>query len=194
VLSEIEKYQKMKFGDSDELFIFFAGHGGYSRLANDGYLVTKDSRSSTEDRHYTSCISQSDLRNIIQNIPCKHILAVLDACFAGTFDPRISEGAKRGNEDEYAGISREKTIERALKYKSRLFITSGGETYVPDGRPGMHSPFARKFLEALRSLGGKDGILTFGKIKEAISRVDPEPRAGDFGSNEPGGDFIFVAK
>ena len=34
-----------------------------------------------------------------------------------------------------------------------------------DGIPGSHSPFARRFIEALRSFGGSDGILTFDEIK-----------------------------
>ena len=81
-----------------------------------------------------------------------------------------------------------------MKFKTRKFITSGEKVYVPDGRPGQHSPFVRGLLEALRSYGNKDGILTFGDIIKYIERVKPEPRAGEFGGNEPGSDFILVAR
>ena len=59
-------------------------------------------------------------------------------------------------------------IERKKKYKTRLYLTSGGKEYVPDGRPGHHSPFARKFLEALRNYGGNDGILTVNEIIQYV--------------------------
>lgn len=81
-----------------------------------------------------------------------------------------------------------------MKFKTRLYLTSGGKEYVPDGRPGMHSPFTRKILEALRGYGGKDGILTVNEIITAVEKVEPQPRFGEFGDNEPGSDFILIAK
>jgi hypothetical protein len=65
---------------------------------------------------------------------------------------------------------------------------------VPDGNPGSHSPFVRKFLEALRSYGGEDNILTLGEVKSHLERINPEPRYGEFGSNDPGSDFLFVVQ
>jgi hypothetical protein len=52
----------------------------------------------------------------------------------------------------------------------------------------------RRLLEAFRSYGGKDGILTINEILQYVEKVKPEPRAGEFGTNEPGSDFIFVAR
>jgi hypothetical protein len=75
-----------------------------------------------------------------------------------------------------------------------LYLSSGGKEYVPDGRPGQHSPFTRKFLEALRSYGGEDGVLTINEILSYIEKVDPQPRFGEFGNNEPGSDFLFIKK
>ena len=51
-------------------------------------------------------------------------------------------------------------INRKLKLKTRKFLTSGGKEYVSDGRPGQHSPFVRKLLEAIRSYGGDDSVLS----------------------------------
>ncbi len=83
-------------------------------------------------------------------------------------------------------------IKRKLRYKTRKFVTSGGKEYVPDGRPGMHSPFARKLIEALRGEGGSDRVLTIQEIYGYVDKLSPEPRAGDFGSNAPGSEFVFV--
>jgi len=116
----------------------------------------------------------------------------MDVCFGGTFDQKI---AQRGQiQNEYKEITRTEFIQRKLKNKTRLYLTSGGKEYVSDGRPGQHSPFARKFLEALRNYGGNDSILTQSEINNYVDKLTPEPRYGEFGNNEPGSDFIFVAK
>ena len=81
-----------------------------------------------------------------------------------------------------------------MKFKTRRYLTSGGKEYVPDGTPGHHSPFARKFLEALRSYGGQDHIITLAEMVLFFERLAPEPRYGEFGSNEPGSDFLFIAR
>lgn len=114
----------------------------------------------------------------------------MDACFSGTFDPII---AQRGDEST-TQTNRDEFINRKLKYKTRLYITSGGKEYVPDGSQNSHSPFARSFLTAIRSFGGSDNILTFNEIITYIEKTKPEPRYGEFGNNEPGSDFLFISQ
>src|SRR5437899_419980 len=81
-----------------------------------------------------------------------------------------------------------------LRYKTRQYFTSGGKEYVPDGRPGHHSPFAFRLIDALRRTSASGGILTLAQLKVAVERLDPQPRAGAFGDDEPGGDFLFVTR
>lgn len=190
ILSLLRKYASRKYGDDDQLLIFFAGHGQFDSILGDGYLVAKDSR--LRDDVKTSYIAHSTLRTILNNVPCKHILFVADACFGGTFDPLIA--ANDRGDDEYSQLTKTEFIARKMKYKTRRFLTSGGKEYVSDGRVGEHSPFTRRFLEALRSYGGKDGILTLAEISAYLERLRPEPRMGEFGTNEPGSDFIFIAR
>ena len=190
LLSTLRGYAERKYGEDDQLLIFIAGHGEFDDVLGDGYVVTKDSK--LKDEIKTSYVSHSNLRTQINSIPCRHTFLMVDACFGGTFDPLIA--ANQRGRDEYAEASRTEFIKRKMKFKTRKFMTSGGKEYVPDGRPGQHSPFARKFLEALRSYGGKDGILTLTEIMTFIEKVVPEPRAGEFGTNEPGSDFIFIAR
>lgn len=191
ILTRLLDYSEKTYNDNDELFVFFAGHGDFNEVVNQGYIVARDSKAKKDDRLRNTYLSHSQLRDVIDNIPCKHIFLVLDVCFGGTFDQRITKGGHRGD-DEYDEVSREKYIERKMKLKTRMYLTSGGKEYVPDGREKQHSPFARKFIEALRSYGGKDRTLTLGKIKGYVEKIEPEPRAGEFGANEPGSDFIFV--
>lgn len=193
VLETIRKYKTaMRYDSASQLMIFIAGHGGYDSFVN-GFIATSDSRSLDDDPLRDSYIAHSQLRDIINTIECNHILVVLDVCFGGTFDEKLTSSAGRGN-DIYKDVDKTAFIERKLKYRSRLYLTSGGKEYVPDGRPGMHSPFAFRLIDALRNRSDELGIISFDKLKTAVEKVVPEPRAGMFGSGEPGGDFIFIAQ
>jgi uncharacterized caspase-like protein len=178
---------KKDFTDEDQLFIFIAGHGVYAEETGEGYLAARDSKRNDEFRD--TYLSHADLRTIVNNIPCKHILLVLDACFGGAFDEGTT-GA-RFDPDE---VTRPEQVARSLLLRARLYLTSGGRNYVPDGRPGASSPFARKLLEALRSGGGERGLLTFARIITYVETAKPKPHKGDFGNNDPGSDFVFIAR
>ncbi|MCG8307913.1 MAG: caspase family protein [Cytophagales bacterium] len=191
VLQKLREYTKKSYMPNDQLFIMFAGHGYFDRLFNQGYLVCRDSKLTDEER--LTYISHNNLRGIIDNIPNKHIFLAMDACFGGTFDPFIRSSTHRGG-GIYDDLEQYEYINRKLKLKTRKFLTSGGKEYVSDGRPGQHSPFARKMLEAIRSYGGEDNVLTLSEIKSFVEKIDPEPRFGEFGTDQPGSDFIFVVK
>ncbi len=191
IMVKIKEYAQKSYMDYDQLFIFFAGHGQFDEVFGEGFIVCRDSRLDDEAR--SSYIPHSVLRNAIDNIPSKHTLLVMDVCFGGTFDPLIARSGTRGGGDMYSEISTVEFIKRKLRFKTRQYITSGGKQYVPDGRPGMHSPFASKFLEGLRSYGGRDEVITLPELFNWLEKLSPEPRAGAFGTNEPGSDFIFVA-
>ena len=186
---KLREYAGKHYGNEDQLFIFFAGHGIFDDTFKEGFVVASDSKKS--DPGKSSYVSHARLHTIINNIPCDHVLLMLDVCFGGTFDQKV---AHRGSEEIYEAAEKDKYIRRKLQYNTRLYITSGGKEYVPDGRPGAHSPFTRKFLEALRNQGGSDGILTYREILVYIDQTKPEPRSGEFGDNEPGSDFLFIKK
>ena len=84
---------------------------------------------------------------------------------------------------------------RKLTKRTRKFLTSGSREYVPDGAPGKNSPFASKFILALREIGGGSGrILTLAELNNYFQRLQTEARYGGFGSDDPASDFVFVAK
>ncbi|MBC7391151.1 MAG: caspase family protein [Opitutaceae bacterium] len=187
--SAIKRYGAWQYADGDQLFVFIAGHGEYDPVFKEGYLVAADTKKDDDAR--VTYLSHSNMRTMLNNIPCQHIFLTLDACFGGTFD---QEASSRGGNDQYTGIGKDEYIKRKMKYKTRLYLTSGGKEYVPDGRPGQHSPFARKLLEGLRSSGGEDGILSYSELLGFVEKVTPEPRKGEFGDNQPGSDFLFIRK
>lgn len=189
LLRKLREYNSMNFLPNDQLFIFIAGHGKFDDLIKDGYLVCKDSKK--VDETHESYLPFSYLRTAIDNNPSRHVFLVMDACFGGTFDQAI---AKRGGDDNmYTEITQDEYINKKLKYKTRLYLTSGAKEYVPDGRAGKHSPFASKLIESLRGYGGKNKVLTSQQVFWYVERVRPEPRFGTFGDNEPGSEFVFVA-
>lgn len=190
ILKKIREYAEKKYKPLDQVFIFFAGHGQFDQTFGEGFVVTKESQLNDEAK--TTYLSHNRLRSIVNNIPCEHVFLAMDVCFGGTFDQAI---AHRGlDEDVYKDkeASQAEMVTRKLTYKTRRYLTSGGKEYVPDGRPGMNSPFTRRFLEALRARGGRDGILSLGEINTYVETLKPQPRAGEFGDNAPGSDFVFV--
>jgi hypothetical protein len=191
VLKKLREYAEKKYKPLDQLFIFFAGHGTYDQTFGEGFVVTKESQ--TNDEAKTTYLSHNRLRSIVNNVPCDHIFLAMDVCFGGTFDAALA--SSRGQDEEvYKEQNMGEFITRKLTYKTRRFLTSGGKTYVSDGIPGKHSPFAKNFLEALRSRGGKDGVLTLPEMYSHVERLKIQPRFGEFGDNAPGSDFVFVAK
>lgn len=189
--AKIREFATRPYKPEDNLMVLFAGHGVYDEVFKEGYVISRDSR--MDDVGKTSYLSHSNLRTMVNNIDCPHIFLVMDVCFGGTFDPHLAS-LHRGAAVQYADISTKEFVERKLKYKTRLYLTSGGKEYVPDGRPGFHSPFARRFIESLRYYGGDDGVLTTSEILQFVEKVNPQPRFGEFGDNEPGSDFILVVK
>jgi len=195
ILRTLKEYARRSYGPNDQLLIFFAGHGRFDEFFGEGYVVC--SNSEKDDEGNNSYLSHSSLRTIVNNIPCQHTFLVMDVCFGGTIDPFIAQGSTRGGNNTGPGdkeMTQTEFIDRKMKFKTRKYLTSGGKEYVPDGSPGSHSPFTRKFLEGLRNYGGHDKIITLGELVLYFERLLPEPRFGEFGSNEPGSDFLFIAR
>lgn len=187
-LVKIKEYSQKKYRPQDQLLIFIAGHGQFDEAFGEGYIVNKGSLQNDEAK--TTYIPHSVLRNIIDNIPCEHILLVMDVCFSGTFDPVIA----RSRASVYEDLDDSELLVRKLSRKTRRYLTSGGKEYVSDGIPGQHSPFAQRFIEILKSRGGNDRIITLQEIYPVMQRLKTLPRTGEFGQNEPESDFVFVAK
>ena len=185
---KIYDYNSKVYNPQDQLMIFVAGHGYFDETLEEGYVVA--SNSLKNDKGKTTYLSHNLLRVRIENIKCEHILLVMDVCFGGTIDPKMAR--IRGN-----ALEREDAqyLVKKLTKRTRKFLTSGSKEYVPDGTPGKHSPFAEKFILALREIGGGEGrILSTTELIPYFMRLPTEPRFGSFGTDEPNSDFVFVAK
>ncbi len=186
VFEKLREYNERRYRPQDQLFVFFAGHGIFDESFGEGFVVAKNSL--RNDRAKTTYISHNRLRGIVNNIPCEHILLVMDVCFGGTLDPVIA----RNRSIEAYQITTTEMVARKLSQRTRKYLTSGGKEYVSDGIPGKHSPFASKFIESLRSFGGVDRVLTLQEIIGALEILRQVPRTGSFGDDEPLSDFVFI--
>ncbi len=191
VLAKLYDYNTKKFNIQDQLFIFFAGHGYFDEVLGEGYVVASNSQQN--DKAKASYIPHTVLRQRVDNIKCEHIILTMDVCFGGTIDPLLAKS--RSMEDVYAETTETEYLVRKLSKRTRKFLTSGSKEYVSDGIPGKHSPFAAKFVQALREVGGgTDRILTFTELQVYFLMLATEPRSGGFGSDDPASDFVFVTK
>ena len=191
---ELRALQSRTYDDRDEVLVFIAGHGLFDEHSRSGALVFRDTRPTRDDEFLDTYLQFSLLRDAVDAIPAKHVLVILDVCFSGLFSGRLSEAGHRGGENEYADMPADEFIRRTLQFKARQYVTSGGKEYVPDGTPGHHSPFASRLIDALRRTAASGGILTMANLKSAVETLVPQPRSGGFGEDQPGSDFLFVAR
>jgi len=190
ILAKIYDYNTRKFNPQDQLFVFFAGHGAFDETLGEGYVVA--SNSLLNDKGRSSYISHILLRERLNNIKCEHIFLMMDVCFGGTIDPVLAKA--RAGEDMDEATDKQYLVKKLTK-TTRKFLTSGSKEYVPDGTPGKHSPFAAKFILALKEVGGGTGrILSLLELRTYFLKLASEPRFGSFGKDDPASDFVFVSK
>jgi Caspase domain len=181
----------------DQLILYFAGHGDMeTEFMDDGFIVCSDSKSRDDDLARNSYIQYVKLQKMINKIPARQILVMLDVCHGGVFNQKRS--------DPVQGISN-RNVRQFLadqsQYKCRKFLSSVGTEEAFDGKPGDHSPFANLLLQVLRARGStSNGIVTLSDIyavlqknslnETAILRISPQKDG--FGSDNPQSEFILI--
>jgi hypothetical protein len=146
---------------SDNLILFFAGHGGArtqrvgARDVRTGYLIPVDG--AAESNRVQSWIEIDPWLRRVSKLPPRHILVILDACFSGI---ALSSVVKWGRN---SGALLDLPFAAANARQSRLVITSAldDERAMDSGpRPG-HSLFTGCLIEALTGgvspVGVRDG-------------------------------------
>lgn len=171
---------------TDNVFIFYSGHGEYKKELDKGYWVPVDALTASTANY----ISNSDLQTYINGIKSKHTLLVSDACFSGDIF--------RGNTVSVPFEESERYYSEVHGLTSRQAITSGGIEPVMDGGRDGHSVFTYYFLKSLNENQSKyfDVSQIYTKIKipvinnsEQTPRFSPIKNVGD-----EGGQFIFIRK
>jgi hypothetical protein len=197
----LQLYANMK--PEDDFILYVAGHGDYDQaLLDDGFLVCIDSKPVEQDIMRTTYIAHSKLKRILNKMPAKNVLVLLDICHAGTFDEKVLGGSMRSGENTDI-ILRQNINQFFLEksnYKSRKVLTSVGKQPAFDGMVGKHSPFATYLLKLLYGAGGEIGMLTasdiFSSLQKAGLYEDTNmriyPHQSSFGDHDPEGEFILL--
>ncbi|WP_281613102.1 caspase family protein [Flammeovirga sp. SubArs3] len=189
VLKTIISYHD-KLKRDDRFLVFIAGHGDYDKtIYNDGFLVFKDTKPSTEDFARSTYLAYNQLNGILNSLPSKHVGIILDVCFGGTFNNKVN--SYRSGNKVYDSKSTTTYAKQKLAKKSRLFLTSGALEPVPDGYAEKHSPFCYLLLDALEN-GDKNGHpITLSWLHQQAQLNITESMYGFFGDNQPGSEFII---
>ncbi|HUR66863.1 MAG TPA: caspase family protein [Chitinophagaceae bacterium] len=179
---------------NDQLMIYVAGHGDYDdKLFDDGFIVCTNSKQVKDDPYRNTYIQYSKLSRMINKLPARQIMMVLDVCFGGTFDERVARNKARSKND-YEDMSTQNYMAEKLKLKTRLYLTSGGKKEVPNGYRGSHSPFAQRFLQCLQTKGGTGKLLTASDFFQFVKMLPSGPLVGSFGDDDYGSEFVMLAK
>ncbi|MHC0068392.1 nSTAND1 domain-containing NTPase [Nostoc sp. UIC 10890] len=149
--------ERIQVGKSDRILFYFAGHGFPEETEESedgkpaGYLMPQDSQQNDK----RTWLSMQKLHDALTNLECRHLLMILDCCFAGRI---LWAGLKRN-----AGRSRKmyrQSYDRFTKFPAQQVITSAAhDEEAADlsrlatrevGENG-HSPFAELLLKVLKA-------------------------------------------
>jgi len=171
---------------SDNLLIYYAGHGELSEDENKGYWIPIDGGLKQDSKW----ISNDIIKNRIKATKAKHLLLVVDSCFAGS----ISRGGGSAINKNIEVLNNINLINRYKMKKTRIVLTSGGNEPVVDTDGGKHSYFANKFIDVLKNNNDViQSMILFQQVNEyVVNNAGQTPnRTVIFGTGDDGGDFLF---
>jgi len=165
--------------NTDNLFIFYAGHGIWDDKIEQGYWLPSDAKKSSK----AAWLSNGTIRDYIRAIDSKHTLLITDACFSG--------GILKTRE----AFTASKAILELYKLPSRKAMTSGSLKTVPD-----KSVFIEYLIKALKNnnqpLISADQL--FNSFKYNVINNSSNGQVPQYGvisqADDEGGDFIFLKK
>jgi hypothetical protein len=147
-----------KLGTGDNLLIYYAGHGEIDG-AGKGYWVPSDGVAGNSK----TWISNAMVSDILNAMPARHVLTVVDSCYSGTMTRSSTPTFDAGSMSADKWNTWVKTMANG---RSRTALTSGGLQPVPDVGAGNHSYFARAFINALQD---NTKLLEAGRLYRTVS-------------------------
>ena len=170
---------------SDEsVLIYFAGHGEFDRVLNDGWWVPVDARAGEAETYLDNTVVQK----VMNSMKARHVLLISDSCYSGTLFGEARSLPPLIDDRYYLNLYNE---------KSRWGMTSGNKTPVSDSGSAGHSIFAYQLIKALKQ-NEKPYITTqevYTKIAPIIANNSAQqPLCSPIrGTGDQGGGFVFVA-
>jgi len=184
IIRAIAQYRNLK--DSDNLVIYYAGHGILDEASDRGFWLPVDADNDNEARWIDVAVVSGNLRAM----NARHILVIADSCYSGTLT-RSTPAALPSATD------RGTWLKRMRDRRARVALVSGGLEPVMDGGGSGHSVFARALINTLRE--NRDilqGTELFDQLRGRVVVNSPQTPAYDDirMAGHEGGDFLFVPK
>lgn len=136
-----------QIGPEDNLLVFYAGHGNLTESENQkrkrGYWLP----SNAAPDGLINWISNSVISDHLDRIRARSVMVVADSCFAGNLASERSSFLLGGMSADLSAAS----IKQGISRRSRIVISSGGESPVLDGMAGDHSIFANALIHVLEN-------------------------------------------
>ncbi|NNC18135.1 hypothetical protein HJC22_20700 [Corallococcus exiguus] len=196
------------------LLVYYAGHGVVLRAQTgpDGFLLPQDAQATREE----SFLPMRSVYRWLSELPCHHLLVVLDCCFAATFRWANRREAVLADEVMYEARYEYFLRNRAAQVltsaahdEKALDVVGAGYALGRREREGQsHSPFAQALLEGLRAEADRppsgavegDGLITATELYVYLQerrlqgafgeQVRQTPGLSHFEHHE-GGEFLF---
>jgi len=129
----------------DNVLIYYAGHGTrlQSGKTESGYWLPVNADPPPKDTYW---VPNEQITGHLGRLKAKRVLVVADSCYAGLLstDPSyMFFDSKVGYTEDYLSYK--------LAKRSRMLLSSGGDQPVLDTGGGVHSVFARAFLDELEN-------------------------------------------
>lgn len=201
--------------ERDRLLVYFAGHGMSlpSERGPEGWLLLADAEAADP----RSFFAMRELRALISALPCRHVMIILDCCFAGTFrwaGPRCERGAAarayRESLDRFVRRRAWQVLVSAGHDQVALDAVASGRARAPDSasigalaslriETEVHSPFAAALLRGLAGAADYtgDGLIVATELElyvrdavERSTRIQQTPQLHELDEHDRG-EFVF---
>lgn len=187
-----------RVGPNDRVIVYFAGHGVTVSSSDgpNGYVLCQDAAPDAPE----SFTAMRTVHDRLTALPCRHLLLVLDCCFAGTFrwvtrDVVVPRTVFHETFDRFVESPAWQVITSAAS-DQRAFDMFGDR-----GGASQHSPFAAALLAGLAGAADLDGdaLVTASELY-IYARGQVERAAGGRAVQTPGlfplarherGEFVF---
>ncbi|MEL6657183.1 MAG: caspase family protein, partial [Bacteroidota bacterium] len=174
------RYLVQRVKETDNLIIYYSGHGIFDEQLMEGYWVPVDARSKEET--IGEYISNADIQKHLSRIKSRHTILFNDSCFSGSI----------------FGVDRNIQQEKQEVLPSRWAFTSGRKEVVQDGVPGEHSPFAKSILRVLEENRREKLFLSelVNLVTLDVDRNTNQTPRGSYLQNtgDRGGNFAFYSR
>lgn len=177
--------------ESDNLLIYYAGHGQLDEFTGDGYWIPVDGKHKNAGTWISHLLVKSILSS--ERVKAKNIALISDSCYAGAL-LRSGPSPVSTRDDKYQG----KILALSAR-KSRQVFTSGGLEPVADGGRDGHSLFAYYFLKALKE-NPRDIIdlenLFYSRVWGPVAEIgDQRPYVGRLKTlMDENGQFVLITR